>query len=165
MVRGCVYWAGLCRGHCCYRNSLGCGWVRQDGSAFNSQGTETLQSPPPPGFPCLASCSVSGKVVTGRGGRRIPCWGLLARNRRNAKNRNGNVRRKPSHFRSPSRSQPPLSNHSCHLCHSRHRCPSHHSRLRQSSQTPKNVLLNAPPVHPPRIPRGQVPTRTHTKER
>lgn len=106
-------------------------------------------------------CSVSGNVVTGRGGRGgFHLLGAFARNRRNAKNRNGNVRRKPSHFRSPSRSRShPWRNHSCHLCHSRHRCPSsHHSRLiGKAAKRPRMSYSMHPQYIHQDSQRGQVP--------
>lgn len=62
------------------------------------------------GFPCLASCSVSGKVVTGWGGRRIPLVGASCQElkKRQEEERQCEEKTQPPQ-ESQQESQPPLA--------------------------------------------------------
>ena len=91
--------------------------------------------------------------------------GLLDRNRRNSKKRNGNLKKEPSHLGSRSHRRRHHGRHPRSRSRSLRRCPSgRRRRLNQSHKMPKTLSLSAPPGTFSRIPKGQAPTRTDSKE-
>lgn len=100
------------------------------------------------GLVCLAPPSVSGRWVTGWGGRKMPLAGASCQEMKKLQ--------EEEHSCSRGRSHPPC-NHSLLPC----RCNSSHSRRRllsQSNKTPKTVLFRVPPSTFSRIPKGPVPS-------
>lgn len=159
---------------------LGRGWVRGESSgpslSLQLQGTETLQPPPPlDSLALLPSVSpAGGRDWVGRE-EDATCGWLLDRNRRNFKKRNGNLKKEPSHLGSRRGSRRGSRSHR-RRHHGRHprsrsrslrRYPSgrrRRRRLSQSHKMPKTLLLSAPPGTFSRIPKGQAPTRTDSKD-